>query len=298
MTVPLPPTGVFWRAKIFERLELSVPPSFTVYHTFTGGPVGLVLDGLGMQFDGAGTSTASVVLSVPAMGTVFRPPGRFGPASIELEVPPGMGFAGAENYSRTLNVSVAPSFTLTGVERYLRGVTLSTQPGLAFTGHGLSREENTNRTNHTVPAWASGCYVTLIGGGAAGGTGGVGGNAFGGGGGGGGGRIDRVWIPKASLGSTYTVVRGTAGTTAGGNAAASTFSSGSVSLSAGGGAGGATGGTAGDGGAGGTCSASGVSATTHNGTAGGSSISGAVATAGGNDTTNNVGCGGGGGGYA
>jgi hypothetical protein len=74
-----------------------------------------------------------------------------------------------------------------------------------------------------------------------------------------------------------------------------------VSLSAGGGAAGhgaITGGTANPGGAGGTSSATGITATTHPGTAGGAGGNNGVAPTGGvNDTTNNVGCGGGGGAY-
>ncbi|WNM64844.1 hypothetical protein SEA_ALPINESIX_24 [Mycobacterium phage AlpineSix] len=73
--------------------------------------------------------------------------------------------------------------------------------------------ENVNLTDEPVPAGASGCWVTL---GGAGGGGGSGrrsnsGYRYGGGGGGGGAFIERVWIPRASLGSTYTITRGAGG---------------------------------------------------------------------------------------
>ena len=130
-------------------------------------------------------------------------------------------------------------------------------------------EENTNRTNQAVPEGALGCWVTLIGGGGAGGSGQQASNAKGGAGGGGGAIISRSWIPIAALGTMYSVTRGLGGIS--GNGAASTFSSGSVSLSAGGGARGATGDASGGsgGGAGGTASASGVTVTSAPGTAGG-----------------------------
>ena len=124
-------------------------------------------------------------------------------------------------------------------------------------------------TNAAVPALTTGCYVTLIGGGGGGGgankpsSGG-----WGGGGGGGGGAISRIFIPVASLGSTYSVTRGSGGGggsnsptngTAGGS---STFTSGSVTLTATGGGGGVAGG----------------SGASTGGTAGGYSISGGTFT--------------------
>lgn len=167
-------------------------------------------------------------------------------------------------------------------------------------------EENVNRTNQPVPDGVAGCWVTL-GGGSGGGGGGQKNTpaAYGGGGGGGGAKIFRTWIPVSLLGSTYSVTRGTyglpgvGGTTGnggtGGNGGASTFTSGSVSMSAGGGAGGTGGSTSATvpGGAGGTASVSGTTATTAAGTAGGSG--GSSASAGVNNTAGG-GAGGGGGG--
>lgn len=167
-------------------------------------------------------------------------------------------------------------------------------------------EENVNRTNQPVPDGVAGCWVTL-GGGSGGGGGGQKNTpaAYGGGGGGGGAKIFRTWIPVSLLGPTYSVTRGTyglpgvGGTTGnggtGGNGGASTFTSGSVSMSAGGGAGGTGGSTSATvpGGAGGTASVSGTTATTAAGTAGGSG--GSSASAGVNNTAGG-GAGGGGGG--
>lgn len=136
--------------------------------------------------------------------------------------------------------------------------------------------ENTNKTDEAIPSGVSGCNVTLIGAGGAGNPGvslGAGGT-----GGGGGARINQVFIPVEELGETYSVSRGLGGTGAGG---ASTFSSGSISLSAGGGA---------QGGAGGTASASGLSVTSYSGSAGSS------AGLAGTNNANNAGAGGGGGG--
>lgn len=167
-------------------------------------------------------------------------------------------------------------------------------------------EENVNRTNQPVPSGVAGCWVTLGGGGGGGGGGQKNTpNAYGGGGGGGGAKIFRTWIPVALLGSTYSVTRGALGNggtgsttrngSAGVNGGASTFTSGSVSLSAGGGAGGGGGLSSGGvlGGAGGTASVSGVTATTAAGAAGGPG--GSSAGAGVNNTAGGGGGGGGGG---
>ncbi|AIM50148.1 hypothetical protein PBI_BUZZLYSEYEAR_26 [Mycobacterium phage BuzzLyseyear] len=172
--------------------------------------------------------------------------------------------------------------------------------------------ENVNLTDEPVPAGASGCWVTLIGGGGSGGTGrriGAGNNRSGGGGGGGGAKVSRVWVPVSSMGSTYTVVRGLGGaavtdvgsTSANGkpgNAGGSSlFSSGSVQLTAGGGgAGGGGGSTSGSAGSGGTASAIGVSATVANGSAGGAGDYNAAGGAGVNNTSGGAAGGGGGGG--
>lgn len=130
-----------------------------------------------------------------------------------------------------------------------------------------STEVNTLRINAPVPN-CTGAWVTLIGTGGGGGSGCKGASASsrgGGGGGGGGAFIPRVFIPKASLGSTYSVNPptapggGAARTTnqagaVGGSGGTANFLSGATGMYAGGGIGGAgglastnaaTGGTAG-----------------------------------------------------
>ena len=184
----------------------------------------------------------------------------------------------------------------------------------AGAGFGLSpnfipfSEQNVNRSSHTVPAGASGCYVTLIGGGGGGGGGRVNGSGTGegGGGGGGGGKVLRTFIPREDLGSTYTITQGSAGSAGalgaakGGDGGNSIFSSGANSLTATGGIGGQGGaGNGSAGGAGGAASASGFTpAGTENGSAGGSgsTTAGGAGTPGTNNTTAGSGAGGGGGG--
>jgi hypothetical protein len=163
----------------------------------------------------------------------------------------------------------APSVTasLSGTGALSAAAFLGGAASPAFTGGGsltatamvAYSETNTVRTNQPVPTGCSGCYVTLIGGGGAGGQGQPASN--GAGGGGGGGRVNRTFVPVASLGATYSTGVGVGGGSAGVAGSASTFSSGGVSLSAGGGGGGVGGGgTAGGGG--GACSATGVTAST------------------------------------
>lgn len=170
-------------------------------------------------------------------------------------------------------------------------------------------ELNVPRSARPIPANTSGCFVTLIGGGGAGGLGykHATSDRGGGGGAGGGARIDRTWIPVASLGPTYSVTVGAGGTsTCDGSTGTSTdggntvFSSGSISLTAGGGkkGGNGTNNTVGAGGAGGTVIINGITATGYAGSAGGngghynSSASGGIA---GSNNTNHAGAGGGGG---
>ena len=90
-------------------------------------------------------------------------------------------------------------------------------------------EENTNRTSQAIPSGASGCWVTLIGPGGIGGQGLSGINYSGGSGGGGGARINRVWIPRTSLGSTYSVTQGVGAI----SPVASVFTSGGITLTGG-----------------------------------------------------------------
>lgn len=106
------------------------------------------------------------------------------------------------------------------------------------------RIENVNITNEAVPDGALGCWVTLIGGGG-GGAAGQKTSSTGGGSGAGGAKVVRIWIPRDLLGATYSISRGIGGApsaypsvTNGSAGTASTFVSGGVSLSAGGGSGG------------------------------------------------------------
>jgi hypothetical protein len=88
-------------------------------------------------------------------------------------------------------------------------------------------EGNTARANQATPANIHGAFVTLVGGGGGGGTGP-------GSGGGGGSMIHRVWVPARLFGPSYSVGFGTGGAQ-NVNGTASTFSTGSVLLTAGGG---------------------------------------------------------------
>ncbi|WP_161552073.1 glycine-rich domain-containing protein [Mycobacterium xenopi] len=149
-------------------------------------------------------------------------------------------------------------------------------------------EENINRTNQPVPFGCSGCWVTLIGGGASGNQANV---TAGQQGGPGGGRLNRVFIPAASLGSTYSVTRGLGATTARTSGGDSMFTSGSVALTA-------------QGGqypnafsqAGGSWSATGISGVTGaDGTTGGNGSPNSNPGSPGVNNPNNAGAGGGGG---
>lgn len=161
-------------------------------------------------------------------------------------------------------------------------------------------EENIGRVNQPIPVYAAGAYVTLIGAGGAGGlgsgTGTASTNRTGGGGGGGGGRIERVWVPVASMGlSTYSVTVGKGAV--GANGGLSRFSSNPLVLTANGGVKGVNGSTVGaGGGAGGSSTASGITATTRTGATGGGSVVGAVGNVGGTASAVTGAAGGGGGG--
>lgn len=177
-------------------------------------------------------------------------------------------------------------------------------------GFSPFNEQNINRTNQARPAGTTGCWVTAIGGGAGGGAGrrNTTTNILrgGGGGGGGGAKVDRVFVPVASLGSTYSTTRGLKGTGgatpsgsgnggSGADGTDSVFTSGSVSITAGGGNGGNGGSNAGGAaGTGGTVTVSGVTATTSNGKAG--SAGSTSSNAGDAPDTTLTGAGGGGGG--
>jgi hypothetical protein len=156
-------------------------------------------------------------------------------------------------------------------------------------------ELNTARTNQPVPQGAAGAYITLVGGGGSGGNGYGAAFSAGGGGGGGGAVIGRSFIPASSLGSTYSVTVGSAGSS-GTNGGSSTFTSGSVSLTAGGGGAGGGGSTTigGGGGAAGTASVSGATVSSANGAAGGSGSFTGAGSPGTNNTTGGAPGGGGG----
>lgn len=174
-----------------------------------------------------------------------------------------------------------------------------------------NRYENVNVTNQAVPSGVSGCYVTAIGGGASGGSGvtrnGTGSasnpSGNGGGGGGGGAAVIKVFVPVSSLGSTYSITTGSGGAAPtgtsqnGNNGGSSTFTSGSIAITAGGGAGGVSA-LLPTGGAGGTYSGvAGLAYTAvENGASGGDggTYSNHVGKAGSNSTY--AGAGGGGGG--
>lgn len=144
---------------------------------------------------------------------------------------------------------------------------------------------NLDLTDEPVPVGAAGCWVTEVGGGAAGAKG-TPGTGAGGRGGGGGGGIDRVWIPRPLLGDTYSTTWGRGSTSAASNGTASSFVSGMVALTAGGGFGQN----------GGTCSASGLTATSHAGGNGGAGGNADLPAGPGNSSSGNAGAGGGGGG--
>lgn len=153
-------------------------------------------------------------------------------------------------------------------------------------------ETNVEHTNQAVPAGCNGCWVTANGGGAAGQNGVGNHQASGMGGGGSGARIDRVWIPRSLLGTTYSTGYGRGGATAAAAGGDTFFRSGNVNLTAGGG----QPGSGATGGAGGTPTAAGVTGVvTHPGCAGGTGTT-AGGGAGASDTVNEVGGGGGAGG--
>ena len=263
-------------------------------------------------FQGGGSLTATVVgqrNAAPALSGAGALSGTTTSqynASVALTGSGALAATYTSQYYAQTAASLTGSGTLsaTAVAQYLTnpsfggGGTLSATAVDNWTPYN---EENVAVTGGTVPSGASGCYVTIIGGGGGGGKANAKSTSpytdYGGGGGGGGGKVARVWIPKASLGATYTVEVGGGG--AGGftpaNGTRSYFTSGSVTLTANGGTKGANATTsaAGSAGGGGTASASGVTATTYNGASGSNGSSG-TAIAG--SASANAGAGGGGGG--
>jgi hypothetical protein len=218
-------------------------------------------------------------------------------AVVTKGAPVSVGFTGQGTLSGTVYQYAALAAALSGTGNLAAQVMPRVPVSAALSGSGaLSglakilftpyNEISTAQTNAPVPPGCGGCYVTLIGGGGPGGNGGGGGNPYSGGGGGGGAKIARGFIPVASLGSTYSVQVGASGT-------ASTFSSGSITLTANNGGFGSEGGA---GGSGGTATQAGISGfTLLNGTAGGTGLNAAGAGAPGVANANGAGAGGGGG---
>ena len=250
---------------------------------------------------GIGTLTAEV------LQREFRYPTMTGSGILSIYACHGMGIIGYARGRGVLSAKTVRSQpvrsvgngTLTAAARMYRIARSGALSGSGALSASWSvftpfNEENIARSGAAVPAFTSGCYITAIGGGGKGGKGdnvtfGTGGS---GGGGGGGGRVSRVWIPVTSMGSTYSVVVGTGSTSYGTGGTGSSFASGSVTLTAGGGGAGgnASGGTNGSAGSAGVASASGASPTLVNGTAG--ATGGGVAAS--NSTSSGAGGGSGG----
>ena len=98
--------------------------------------------------------------------------------------------------------------------------------------------ENVNISDAIVPVDATGCWVTLFGGGQGGGKGDDstrGNSGTNGNGGGGGAGIGRSWVPRENLGETWSLIVGQGGGSPLVNGTASVFASGPVTLTAGGG---------------------------------------------------------------
>ena len=137
--------------------------------------------------------------------------------------------------------------------------------------------ENVTVVDEPTPEGTAGAWFEALG---AGGGGGGGyrvksANSCGAAGGGGGGKIPRIWIPISSFGPTFSLTRGLSGVSGaangttpnpGGDGGDSILVTGSITLTAGGGKGGAPGGgqftNSSAGGAGGVCTAVGLSGVT------------------------------------
>jgi hypothetical protein len=237
----------------------------------------------------AGALVAGVYGSVPVPGALAGP-GALTVTGLERYLAP-TALGGSGEFSTALG-TVEPRACPFGGLGTLEADILPSSQAVVRVDHNVSA------TSQSLPfgSGTAGAYVTLIGAGGKGGTGSSGssGNLPGGGGGGGGAAIERVFIPASSFGATYSCAQSATGAT--------TFTTGSVSLSAGAGVNGAAGqagGAGAGGGAGGTASASGITATLRNGTAGGRGSglsSGDTAPAAPNNTTGSgAGAGGGGG---
>lgn len=286
--------------------------SFTVYRTAG------VFDAVDV---GATTSGSSTTMSWT--GSAVQPASNAVTKFIRFGVFYGTGFpAFPDGWPvRTVRTSVSPANWMSDADGFVNADSVGTNSitfGSALVWRATTIRiasrvaagvENTNKSSAAVPTGIGGCYVTLIGGGGGGGgankpsSGG-----YGAGGGGGGAAIKSAFIPVSALGSTYSLTRGlgggggskspTAGT-AGGN---STFTSGSLTLTAGGGGGGAAGGSGTSaGGSSGTYSASGwggwwYGAAENGGSGGSGSRAGSSGNGSAGASTTYAGPGGGGGG--
>jgi len=303
--LPNPPTGS-------QTVNVTVTKSGVVFYRLFGGSYSYTnCNGVTGFTTGSGTTAGTALSQTVSSQTAERVLQTF-------ESYNGLGSGSITSYNQTQITSLAAagsgaddalligdaagassiSYTATAIASAKPYAQLAVRLLPVFSPFSVS---NTTTSSQLVPNGTAGCYVTLIGGGGGGGVGYAAGasNRGGGGGGGGGSKVTRTWVPRASLGSTFSVTVGAGGASAT-NGGDSIFTSGSVTMTAGGGgAGGAgTSTTVGAAGAAGTASVSGVSATTYSGSAGGAGgavSSSPAAGSGGSSNANGAGAGGGGG---
>src|SRR6478752_2642961 len=171
-----------------------------------------------VSFGGAGllAATAGPML---AMSASLGSEGSLDIAGIQQKQNAGMSLSGTGSLTAQVSQIYTTAAALSG-----SGMVSATaaNPFTPFT------DIDVNYTNQATPSGTSGVYVTLYGAGANGNSGpGSNTNASGGSGGRGGSKVGRSFIDVSLLGPTYSVTKGAS------NGAASTFSSGGISLSAG-----------------------------------------------------------------
>lgn len=143
---------------------------------------------------------------------------------------------------------VIPELPAASVDQLTRDVVLMSRLGRGFPNNQLIHQfskrpfapftlTNVTQSGTLTPAGLSGCWVTMIGGGSSGSnttdTGGFAGQTAGGGGGS---RVSRIFIPATLFGSTFSITRGLGGARGTGvGGTASIFTTGTVTLTAGGG---------------------------------------------------------------
>jgi len=233
-----------WFARVFKSFELAVHPSLEFG---TAGPhtsASFALDvshHIGLEMSCLPKIPASFELEIePSMEFSVPAPAHFG-----LEVSPSMEFTCVEkNYKQfELDVSDYIDLSMSAKPKGHKTFELTINPSMQMQASLIEplfepfSDENVNLTNQPVPQYTSGCWVELIGAGGSGGPGQIS-NAnqwcTGGYGGGGGAYIPRFFISADKLGQTYSVTRGLGVSNQAGGA--SIFSSGSITLTAGGGA--------------------------------------------------------------